>query len=283
MENKYNWTILKRPYFAKRNAPTALTGATRSFIIREIDLRSFGMSIKRNEQMCFCGSGEPVHKCHNAVKENTAMSYLFETFRKIDSDIQNALATPECKSGCTDCCFDCFEVSACEYLAILMYLQKKHTGLFTSSIRKAEKVAKSLRPMFPEYSPWSALSGHRTSAPCIFLDNRNSACRIYEVRPLVCRLYGSYSPYGNCITAKNQLKIIPDDVSNAASQFLGDTYGLGETHPPMAAPLVYWFGGNHPIPSRQNFKELFLAANDGTMNDYVRLSIHLDFDSWFAI
>ena len=247
----YNWTNLSKHYgkisipydgamphkktnTISHNKPnTPLTSRTHGVIIREIDLRELDIAV--NEKLCFCGSGKPHYNCHNKVRENTAMAYLFEAFKMIDKDINSANEYPECNKGCAECCCDYFEVSAPEYFAILMHLQKKRTFLPISSIRKVHKAAQSFRPAFPAFESWSELSSKRIlSHPCIFLDNRDSRCRIYEVRPLVCRLYGYYTSYGNCISAKNQLTFVPDDIATATSRFLDTHLGNSFVYCPPA-------------------------------------------------
>jgi hypothetical protein len=94
-------------------------------IIREIDLRS----IKVNKNLCFCESGKKPSECHDEIADNTAMSYLFEAFRIIDADINNAVPTPQCAKNCKECCNFSFEVSAAEIFAILRYVQTRFTGV----------------------------------------------------------------------------------------------------------------------------------------------------------
>jgi len=250
-------------------------------MIREIDLSNF----HQTKSLCFCGSGKAVDDCHSIVQENTAMAYLMETFRIIESTVQSAAPTPTCPKECAECCDYCFEVSALEYFNIITHLQKRKTLLPVSSVRKTEKLARSMRPAFPNYADVHELSGkHIYSHPCIFLDNRRGKCRIYEARPLLCRLYGYYTSYGECLRAKDQLSVIPLEMNERASKFLGTVITPNnEGKKPLAAPLVYWFGGNSPIYDRADARDLFLVATEKDIDKYVRISIHLDFDSWFAI
>lgn len=259
----YGWTILRT-----------------NLIVREIDLR--GMFV--DEKLCFCGSGKPYKMCHNKIKENTAMAYLFEAFRLIDTDIKNANPVPTCQKGCTECCHDYFEVSAPEFFVILMHLQKKHSHLLFSKIRDVKTAAEAVRPMFPSYDAYSKLLGKRILYhPCVFLDNRGGKCRIYEVRPLICRLFGYYSAFGNCASAKDQLDFLSAEIHNHASYFLSDTIINGVVHPPIAAPLVYWLGGKAPVTEKPEFKDLFLTAYEKSRDEYIRFSFQLDFADWFSV
>ena len=262
MQEFFGWTIIKP-----------------RVIIREIDLRG----VKLNNNLCFCGSGKSYKKCHSDVRDNTTMSYLFEVFKMIDNDIKSAAETPTCKKNCTECCNDYFEVSAPEFFAILMHIQKRRTCLPVSSMRNIQATAQKILSEFPDFSVQSELSGKRTVHPCIFLDNRGNQCKIYEVRPLLCRLYGYYSDFGNCALAKNQLKFATSQIHKGASAFLGHTIIGHEAKAPIAAPLVYWLGGKHPVTSLQDFKTLFLTACEKDINYYMRFSVQLDFDDWFAV
>jgi len=168
-----------------------LTSKPSALIIREIDLRGFDM---RNSD-CFCGSGIHHKKCHSEIKENSAISGLFEAFRIIDEDIANAAPAPACERGCAKCCGDIFEVSFVEYLAILSFIQKKYSGLSTYRLRSLQKAAASQLPLFSalkehlkeQHGDTSdcSISGLRLTSPCIFLDNRGDKCKIYEVRPML--------------------------------------------------------------------------------------------------
>ena len=128
-------------------------------------------------------------------------------------------------------------------------------------------MAKAMRSFYPAYSPHLSLSGYKFFHPCLFLDNRKGRCRIYEVRPLICRLYGYCSSFGDCIKARDTLSFCDPVTDKCVSKY---------------APLVYWLGDGGPILEKQESKDLFLVANEGAIYDYIHFSIHLDFDDWFA-
>jgi Fe-S-cluster containining protein len=261
-----NWTVIP-------SLDTDLKKRHFCVIIREINLRC----IEVNRKLCFCGSGKKTEDCHAEIAENTAMSYLFETFRLIDEDIKNAVATPQCPKGCNECCDYSFEVSAAEYFAILRHIQKNFTGFHTAALKKT---ALKVLPKFPAIADTSNHVGEKF-APCIFLDNRRG-CRIYEVRPLICRLYGYYSAAGKCEKVSDNLIFMTDETYEHLDPFLSDiTLENGLSIPPIAVPMVYWFGSD--VLKRPGVKELFILAHEKTVDSYVKLSIHTDFNEWFAI
>jgi len=267
------WLILPKA------SALGLTSKPSRFIIREIDLGDFDL----NTSACFCGSGRHYKNCHSEVRENSTLSSLFEAFRIIDEDVKSASLAPECELGCSVCCGDVFEVSFPEYLAILIHLQKKHSGFFSYRIRKIEEAAHSYTKTYDELKAFHGnISGMRLTMPCIFLDNRSENCRIYEVRPLLCRFYGYYSSAGDCVSAKNQLAFLPNHVQEISSKLLGDTIDGNKIFEPLAQPLVYWFGQS-PFYKSDKFKKLFVTTNEKGIDEYVHMTIHEDFSEWFSI
>jgi len=256
---KYDWTIFNR-----------------RFIIREIDLRSVHMP----EDKCFCGSGKFYAECHSEVKENTAMAYLFRAFKLIDEDIKQARPTPMCSKKCTKCCWAAPEVSALEFFAIVKHIQTRKTERAFTSLKDWIRVAQNQRPMFPTFAAFDEISGKRLTVPCIFLDNREEKCRIYEVRPLLCRLYGYYSNFGKCLDVENEITFVKPVVDEIGSTILGGIPTDKGIIPPVAAPLVYWLGGE-PVFENQDVKDLFLVAHNQNILEYIRFSINLDFNEWF--
>jgi len=265
MYNFTEWTLI-------RALDTDLQNRHFDVIIREIKL----WSIEMKNDLCFCGSGKKASECHSEIADNTAMSYLFEAFKMIDEDIKNAVPAPQCKRNCNECCKYSFDVSAAEYFAILRYMQKKFTGFSACMIKKT---AFKMFREFPAIGDTENNIGVKF-APCIFLDNRRGKCRIYEVRPLICRMYGYFTPAGYCQNVNNGIKIVTDNVNDHVSKFLGDT--LTEENifkPPIAVPLVYWFGSN--VLKNADVKELFITAHEKSVNEYVKFSITGDFNEWF--
>jgi Fe-S-cluster containining protein len=192
-------------------------------IIREIDLRG----VKMDFDLCFCGSGKPWWECHSEIKDNTAMSYLFETFKIIENDIKSKKPTPICQKGCNLCCNYNFEVTMLEFMGILHHIQKR-TNKYNLSIIK--DLALRELPKFP--NDFNNVGQY--FAPCIFVDNRNGMCKIYEVRPLICRMYGYYSQFGNCPQTQNKIENVDYKIEKRFVEFLSQRNTLGHiSEPPM--------------------------------------------------
>jgi len=273
---RYAWaTVALRDGMSRNMIIGRSSRSPQKIAIRELDMSQ----IKVDRKLCYCGSGKQVKQCHQEIRENSAMAYLFEAFRIIEQDIAASQPRPTCECKANDCCYDMFEVSFCEYLAIITHLQQSHMSY--RKHRRARQKAEELRPLFPDYGESSKLSGCRLSRPCIFLDNRGKRCLIYEVRPLLCRTYGYYEQHGNCRDAKHQHKSIPSGLGEAMSTFLGGTPTENGIKKPLAAQMVYWFGGRHPIIGSKEFQKMFIATCNDGIERYVELSIHLGHREWF--
>lgn len=86
---------------------------------------------------------------------------------------------PECRSGCTHCCYQAVGVSAPEVFAIYEHLQStcspEELEARVARIRSADEATRG-KSSDERFSP---------ELPCPFLDE--GRCSIYEVRPLACR------------------------------------------------------------------------------------------------
>ena len=108
-----------------------------------------------------------------------------------------------CESGCHGCCHDApTGVQAIELLAIyhryrsfpdfdtLHNLACDHTDTLFEEVHKLAPGATQLRSDDRTFQ--KALLAYRTRArPCVFLDGESGTCRIYEQRPIPCRMHFS--------------------------------------------------------------------------------------------
>lgn len=251
-----------------------LTNSPPAIIIREIDFGGANVNVN----LCFCGSGKKHKDCHHQIVENSAMAHLFEAFKIIDEDIQNG-THPECQANCNSCCGDYFDVSPVEYFNILNYIQESRTGIFLRRVyRKAFHSLPTFRPLRDDRENPQDISS------CIFVDNRSGKCRIYEARPLLCRLYGYYEQFTDCGKAKDLLQFHDDEhTSNLLGNILTEN-GLIQL---PAMPLVYWFGDSfvQKNDTGKAFSELFMISQEKDLNTYVRFIIdnHNLFDTMFKM
>ncbi|MCG8542232.1 MAG: YkgJ family cysteine cluster protein [Clostridia bacterium] len=92
-------------------------------------------------------------------------------FSKLNK-IYNGIDRGECQ-GCTSCCMESVDTFYIEFLNIYKYLKGNYDYY------------KQLMPRVVKYYFFELVTKNK----CPFLD-RDGKCRIYEVRPLTCRLFG---------------------------------------------------------------------------------------------
>ena len=112
------------------------------------------------------------------MNDKAIINYLYGYFEKIDKD--NAkLSNAVCQKGCCSCCSSDFEISITEFFAILQYIGVKFGNNAIDEISRKAKLSFN-------------------AANCIFVNDTDGSCTIYEVRPLICRKYGLYADSTYC-------------------------------------------------------------------------------------
>ncbi len=117
-----------------------------------------------------------------------------------------------CHPGCSSCCK--FElpsgVMAIEALNIyhFVHLMNDIDDLYGKALKNAaafrhlldQEIRRVPGPMIPDDSriQKAHIKYNSLGRPCPFLDEKSGKCRIYPVRPLVCRFYFSLSPWKWC-------------------------------------------------------------------------------------
>ena len=216
----------------------------------------------RWEKLVFSSCNSGTYKFFNIRRLNldieinfnpdSLLSSLNNYFEKIDHDFmisQNKV----CKKGCCDCCTNDFEISAAEYFMLLRYMDIKFGKDFI------QRISQKARLSF--------------NAPtCIFVNNTDGTCVVYEARPLICRKYGLYNDLTDCQklsaddllctecnTAENTLFFSPTDGSNARI---------------ISKPnrIVYWFANTeNGQPSSNKMKALYTASYTQSTDFYIKL------------
>lgn len=108
--------------------------------------------------------------------------------------------TIPCRAGCSACCHGPFDISVADAALVARGLEKLAPEARADVVRRARAIlAKALakEPGWPAPYDIAAIGGERFDAlsgalhaePCPLLDDAGR-CRIYEDRPLVCRLIG---------------------------------------------------------------------------------------------
>lgn len=164
------------------------------------------------ERLCFCGSKKTWSKCHSNVVPNSMFVKIHRIYKKIDKEILKQIKEKnlviKCKKGCGECCISNFDVSELEFCMIVDYLLKKNNSMqIETIIERACKIKDCLSENYPGElerleSDSTGLTDHQAVQlmlngeprgeldKCIFLSDRNT-CTIYDVRPLICRTYGT--------------------------------------------------------------------------------------------
>jgi len=146
-----------------------------------INQRTIGMIITFLGEMrfmdkrepCFCGSGKTGEHCHSNINERSLVARVLSIYK--ETDIRNSHAKTICKKGCSECCQnEDIEIHLSEMLTIMSHLGIGRDGQNSR--------------LFPELKrDWHLC----VRGSCLFLDQKERYCKIYEVRPVVCRNYGS--------------------------------------------------------------------------------------------
>lgn len=171
-----------------------------------------------------------------------------------------------CKSKCCICCFDYFYISEAEFYTILHYiLQKENNETYINKlISKALELSNLLSQSLP--SEYKKIHSNeldkpiqyylnpigndliRLKKPCIFLNSKNK-CEIYEVRPLICRQFGtildSRMEYNfACKYVKYSHNI---DYSNTTNAYNADNIFTAGKFFRIPKPILYWFSDVLPL------------------------------------
>lgn len=115
-------------------------------------------------------------------------------YQWVDNQIKNYpaqyKAAVTCKGkGCSFCCHIQVVCTMAEAKTIVEYCKQKGIAIDKQKIKKQSKINKE---------DW-LFSTHKR---CAFLDDQGS-CKIYDVRPIACRIHNSVSPVEMCDTDKS--------------------------------------------------------------------------------
>ena len=160
----------------------------------------------RND-LCFCGSGKKVKKCHDFNEKSQAADCL-----KLYNDLAIAVElhysqsdiNPMCVEGCSDCCYDNFTITDIEFDLILLEIRNwSDERLANLKIKVLEDWDKFKReyPFQAENYEKDGTGNEeivmrdirhmaaKLETPCVFLSGEGS-CEVYNFRPYLCRRHG---------------------------------------------------------------------------------------------
>lgn len=241
-----------------------ITDPTNDYI-SEFEIIELGqVGIMSRNSPCFCGSSKKIKHCHSDINENSIIAELLRVYKKIDE--RNAHAKSLCNKGCADCCTNDFQVQLWEFFCILEYL-----GIGSYKMAKSrEKLARQLIQLSLE-----------TAQTCIFLDQQEKACKIYEVRPAVCRNYGQtlQATEMPCEPLKQQSSNINlvDENDFEPLDSVGILTYKNQRLVSKSKTMTLWFRenlDNNCNVRPQLMRELFATAMKGTQHQFAELLLN---------
>ncbi|MCT4593751.1 MAG: YkgJ family cysteine cluster protein [Anaeromicrobium sp.] len=138
----------------------------------------------------------------NTIKKSIELAKNKSYFNKLNEEYEK-IHGGKC-TGCTNCCAESVHTYYVEFLNIYDYLMKD------------KDLYNILIPRIKKYYLEELYKNNK----CPFL-NENNKCYIYEVRPLVCRLFGHYTEDEH---EKNYLKVL--ETNRNIKNYLKEEYDL---------------------------------------------------------
>ncbi len=132
---------------------------------------------------------------------------------------------PACQKGCAYCCHQLVPLTTLEAQRIADYASRlprsERRDLAKAVDRQAERFAAWVKKRAPQdiQDRETNLDYLRQGIPCPFLGSQNE-CRVYPVRPLICRGHHALGTSVNCQTGEQPIKTIAalDQATSAAVQ-----------------------------------------------------------------
>lgn len=156
--------------------------------------------------MIFQRSVTKIKMKKKSINPRSAVGNCLNLYKEFDEQAKEYKSA--CKKKCCICCYDYFYISEAEFYTILhSILQKGNYEEYLNQLilKSRESVADLKRKLPLEYKKIysndctkpiqyyinpTGTDNIRLDKPCIFLNSKNK-CDIYEVRPLVCRKFGT--------------------------------------------------------------------------------------------
>lgn len=136
---------------------------------------------------------------------------VLKLYDSIDNQIydhykDNCRKSP-CKSGCPDCCHQYFIISDVESEIILDHLKTWDKIRLNTLINQVGKFYRDFKSKYKEVADYFNVNMDNAELnvvyheyvnavnadiklPCVFLDDKTKKCKIYKVRPIICRTFG---------------------------------------------------------------------------------------------
>lgn len=186
------------------------------------------------------------------MNEKKLIECLLKYFAQIEQD-NLKIANNICSKGCNYCCTSDFEVSITEYFAILRYIGVNFGAEAVKDISEQAKLSLNL-------------------PGCIFVDNTNGSCKIYEVRPLVCRKYGLYACDTDCAKLNGTELLQPSLFTGKNTYFFESSKNPSQKILSKPKRLVHWFANMEDGKLKsQRMKDLFYACFNQSVDEFVEI------------
>ncbi|WP_322907053.1 YkgJ family cysteine cluster protein [Paenibacillus campi] len=260
------------------------------------------------DRPCFCGSGRALKDCHPRAAANSRAMHMTALYKQVDTTIEqyhaNTSKHPPCAAGCSSCCSDYFPVSQVEFELLLTYMEHSWSqadidAAFRQAERNLEQFRQHNEPMYAALvnrtnrkQELDSIRHHagRNNFACPLLDPEQGICRVYPVRPFICRTHGSshtfYGTWRERFSSERVCEHIPSSrahrriTPNIADYWqpyeqLADVYVGAQRQPLRQYPIFYWLvlyqrhggGATTQIGNRDNF-ELSLEQHNAQMAAY---------------
>lgn len=209
--------------------------------------------MERNDK-CFCGSGIKYKKCHLRINGESKLANMYRAINAYEVVCNEKNICNSCINGCSKCCSDFFFISENEFLMILEELlyRKEDINGYISKAKEAIKMISKIHPdvikKLEEYMPTSFNGGldseyfndvfNDSDLPkCIFL-NDNNKCDIYNIRPVVCRCYGTTE---SCEYIKNHISQFKEKQKMLLESEIITNTKNEQSIIKRPYPIFYWF------------------------------------------
>jgi len=211
-------------------------------------------------------------KMNNKLELNSKslIANLLTVYEKLDEEYLNIKNTP-CQKGCNDCCSDFFHISVIEFFSILRALSIADDKNILKYSKKAKEAIKDI--VLPKTDELR-IPGF---PPCIFVNETNGSCNIYEVRPVLCRMYGYSKELTDCQHVCSSNVFSSDLMKHNKNINIGNdidffTIQDGKIEMP-GHPIIYWFSKFDESGKllSQRMRALFNASYCGSRDDFLKI------------
>ncbi|GGN94387.1 YkgJ family cysteine cluster protein [Saccharibacillus kuerlensis] len=258
-----------------------------------------------DNEPCFCGSGRKLRTCHKTASPDSRAAHITRLYREVERTIDEFRADhpkqPPCREGCSSCCSDYFPISQVEFELLLVYMERHWSkDEVAEAFERAEEnllllkqenaqLYASLTHTIDRKGELDAVRQHagRNSFPCPLLDQATGRCRVYPVRPFICRTHGSSHTFYGSWRERLQPERVCEYIDGGRShrkitpnvadfwphyEALSDVRVGPQRRPLRQYPIFYWLvlygrhgnGRTTELGSRDNF-DMPLAEHNAQM------------------